>query len=194
MSRATNHASTSEVDDDDVRVFKSTLLARRFPGLKDMSSKDIKILIMEDRKATGRKLEAPHKTYPKSDFTPPSPKRELATTSLTPIFTPINPYEAKRTIKRPDTECFAGIGTPYDADHTDFAADKQSDEAKRNRGIPFMPTCSSQAKTSIRVDYYLNSQDAMSKAKELSTTRERGRYHMSQYSELYESRRGKTLL
>jgi hypothetical protein len=81
--------------------FKTTLLARRFPGLKNLSEKEIVELIVADRKAAGRKLEATVKSYPKTDFQAPTPKKDSWPNSTQPVFTYINPSQAREDIKRP---------------------------------------------------------------------------------------------
>lgn len=50
-----------------------------------------------------------------------------------------------------------------------------------------------QAKSSILVDYYLNSPDEQSKKAELEATRLRSQHAKSSYQEAYSSRRGKVL-
>jgi hypothetical protein len=84
--------------------FKTTLLSRRFPGLKSLPDADIKEMILADRKAQGRKMQAPERTHPKTDFQPaPAPVQEAAK-----VFIPVNPAQAKEQAKRPDSEVGRG--------------------------------------------------------------------------------------
>lgn len=180
-----NHSlSQEEVTDEDIRVFKTTLLARRFPGLKGLSDKAIKDLIRADRKAALRTL--PSRTHPKTQFEPLT----RIDPGQTNIFYPVNPSQAKETAKRPDSECFIGIATPYDAHHADFVEDKTSDEARRINKAAFCPTSTSQARDAIRVDYYLNSVDTQTKQAELAETRQRGTEQIQQYLATQTSHRG----
>lgn len=75
--------------------FKRGLMARRFPGLKQMSEADIKALIVAERRARGgRKTVIDKKVYPKTDFVPASPKRD-AYIPEPAAFLPVNPSQAK---------------------------------------------------------------------------------------------------
>lgn len=78
-------------------------MARRFPGLQAMPDSEIIKLIRAERRATGRKLVADTKTRPKTQFTPPPPKRELQTQQPLP-FVPVSAPQAKEMTARPNTE------------------------------------------------------------------------------------------
>ena len=93
--------------------FKTTLLARRFPGLRDLPDRDIRDLILADRRAAGRRLMAPVKSHPKTHFKPLPPKREQWPAATQAPFTYINPMQAKSDIRRPDSEVImACMGCP----------------------------------------------------------------------------------
>ncbi|KAJ9528039.1 hypothetical protein QJQ45_005692 [Haematococcus lacustris] len=186
------------ITDEDIRLFKTSIMARRFPGLRNLSDEDIRALISADRHARGRKLVDPrsHRTFPKTQFQAAPPKRDTAMPSLTaaPVFVYINPAEAKQHIMRPHTES---------RDH--FLADKHLDESKRD-DVPFVPNCPSQvtagpgssrpyiAKDATFRDFYLNSTDAETKASIREETRHRAQENCHAYSELQRSRRGQTLV
>lgn len=91
--------------------FKTTLLARRFPGLRDLKDEDIRNLITADSKAAGRALTDPrsNKTRPNTDYFIPAPKRDTIEPSTQAPFSPINPYMAKdeitRTAEEVSTDC-----------------------------------------------------------------------------------------
>eukprot|EP00197_Chlamydomonas_leiostraca_P015011 CAMPEP_0202883098 /NCGR_PEP_ID=MMETSP1391-20130828/38954_1 /ASSEMBLY_ACC=CAM_ASM_000867 /TAXON_ID=1034604 /ORGANISM="Chlamydomonas leiostraca, Strain SAG 11-49" /LENGTH=159 /DNA_ID=CAMNT_0049566063 /DNA_START=59 /DNA_END=538 /DNA_ORIENTATION=- len=159
-----------------------------------MADEHIKQLILADRKATGRRQEDPRaaRTSPKTEFNPPPPKRDMQPLTTQPPFSPINPTQAKDSVRRPWAECALGMGNPYDGDTQAFRVDKHSDDAK-NRA-PFIPTCTAEAKTTIAVDYYLYSPDAETKAGERDTIRARGAAHKEALRELGTTRRGKTLV
>ncbi|GLI64091.1 hypothetical protein VaNZ11_007263 [Volvox africanus] len=157
---STSTSGRSDADDmdyitpDDVALFRRTLLARRFPGVQKMSEGDLIALIRAERKATGRKLALQPKTHPKTTFAPPPPKREQPSPRVTP-FIPSNPFEAKTQSARSNTERFIGVNTPYESHRTDFNEGRTTDEARRV--APFVPTCSSQAKNTLQIKYFLNS-------------------------------------
>ena len=93
-SRSAGEASTSE----QVRLFKSSLLGRRFPGMRELPDEQIAAILKHDTKASKRALEV--KTHPKSDFAPATlPPAEPAR-----IFYPVNPTQARDTAKRQDSE------------------------------------------------------------------------------------------
>ncbi|KXZ44307.1 hypothetical protein GPECTOR_69g400 [Gonium pectorale] len=50
---------------------------------------------------------------------------------------------------------FIGVDTPYEAHREDFNTGRLADESRRVS--PFVPTCSSQAKETVAIKYYLNS-------------------------------------
>ena len=91
--------------------FKRTLLARRFPGLRALSDADIKSLIAADRKASGRKLEAEQKLYPKTQFLPPAPKREQPSDAPAP-FVPVSRTQAKDDISLQPSDVSLRQGLP----------------------------------------------------------------------------------
>ena len=45
-----------------------------------------------------------NKTYPKTEFTAPPPSRTLQQPATRSPFSPINPEQAKESVKRPDSE------------------------------------------------------------------------------------------
>lgn len=93
-SRSAGETSTSE----HVRLFKSSLLGRRFPGMRELPDEQIAAILKHDTKASKRALEV--KTHPKSDFAPATlPPAEPAR-----IFYPVNPTQARDTAKRQDSE------------------------------------------------------------------------------------------
>ncbi|KAL6763862.1 hypothetical protein V8C86DRAFT_2483425 [Haematococcus lacustris] len=185
------------ITDEDIRLFKTSIMARRFPGLRNLSDEDIRALISADRHARGRKLVDPrsHRTFPKTQFQAAPPKRDTAMPSLTtaPVFVYINPAEAKQHIMRPHTEAHLGLGNPYSLSRDHYLADKHLDESKRD-DVPFVPNCPSQAKDATFRDFYLNSTDAETKAGIREETRHRAQENCHAYSELQRSRRGQTLV
>jgi hypothetical protein len=98
--------------------FKTTLIARRFPGIRDMPQNEIKQLIAVDQNAARRVNQDPrlHRTHPKTNFEAnlPPPKRSTLSRSQSPEkapFSPINPESAKKTIARPHTEVESDVET-----------------------------------------------------------------------------------
>lgn len=178
--------SAADVTDEDIKLFRRTLIARRFPQLRELSDKEVVELILADRKATGRRLEAPRKTYPKTEYE----SLVLDKTTKPPIpFVPVNAVEAKETIKRKPAEAFIAIHSPYDANHQDFVEDKTNDESKRHPMAPFYPTCPPEAKSTIQVKYYLNSATEEGQQAEKDALRTRTFENMSNYLENYSTMR-----
>lgn len=83
--------------------FKTTLVARRFPGLRGLMDEDVRNLILADRKKSGIKLLSPQKTHPKRDFAAAPPARDVPGSGSIP-FVPINQAQAKENVRRPDIE------------------------------------------------------------------------------------------
>ncbi|PNW86587.1 hypothetical protein CHLRE_02g092800v5 [Chlamydomonas reinhardtii] len=154
MASTSGRDNLDDITSEDIALFRRSLLARRFPGLKDMSEGDLIALIRAERKATGRKLVAEPRSSPKTNFTPPPPKREQATQKIPP-FVPANPHEAKEQAARAGTERFINVNTPYEAHREEFNTARTTDESKRV--APFVPSCATQARENIAVKYYLNS-------------------------------------
>eukprot|EP00955_Chlamydomonas_euryale_P036236 350384-Chlamydomonas_euryale.AAC.7 len=68
-----------------------------------MPDEDIRQIILVDRKATGRKLEAGVKTYPKTQPGPPAGRPEPGL-----IFKPVSPFSAKDMVGRTTDEVRVG--------------------------------------------------------------------------------------
>jgi len=183
-----------DISQDEIDAFKSSVLARRFPGLKSMSEDDLKRVIYNEKKKAGQTYEKPKKTYPKTNYEIPEvPKRNLVSIQPAP-FVPISPSSAKTEVMRAPQDSFIGVGTPYDSDKVDLLEDRANDESKRATSNSFVPSSASKAKDAIRADYYLYSADEKTKQAELNATRMRSTTNTALYNELYNSRRGKTLI
>ncbi|GLC34584.1 hypothetical protein PLESTB_001245500 [Pleodorina starrii] len=157
MSSTSGRSDVEDLDyitPEDIAIFRRTLLARRFPGLQKLSEAELIALIRAERRATGRKLVLEAKTHPKTTFTPPPPKREQPAPHITP-FVPANPFEAKTQSARANTERFIGVNTPYEAHRADFNEGRTTDESRSV--APFVPSCSSRAKDTLQIKYFLNS-------------------------------------
>mmetsp|Transcript_691 Transcript_691/g.1656 ORF Transcript_691/g.1656 Transcript_691/m.1656 type:complete len:147 (+) Transcript_691:148-588(+) len=114
-----------DIQVEDIKLFRNSLLARRFPGIKALSDKEVAALVVADQKAKGRKLQPSFKTYPKTQFEI-GEKR----TRQDPIWIPNNASEAKKDTFRSAEEAFVGMYSPYDADKEDFLEKKESDARK----------------------------------------------------------------
>jgi hypothetical protein len=85
--------------------FKTSLVARRFPGIKALSDEEIATLVLSERKSRGETRTLPQKTYPKTQFRPMSPRRDdPEATQAPPKFIPCNPSQAKATIVMPPVQ------------------------------------------------------------------------------------------
>ncbi|KAG1663543.1 hypothetical protein FOA52_003171 [Chlamydomonas sp. UWO 241] len=185
-------AGLEDVTDEDIRIWRSTLLARRFPGLKSMPTEDIKAMIVADRKAHGRKVAHENKTYPKS-HPPPAP----ATPEPGLIWSPVSAGGAKEEVARQTDELYLSKGTLYAADRMDYLADQASDMSKRGASGAWLPSNAGlQSKEATRVDCYLSpsSLGTAEKALALSEIRRRAGANMSEYSLHASTRRGQTLV
>jgi hypothetical protein len=91
-------------------------------------------------------------------------------------------------------QSFINLNTPYDAHHADYMEDTTSDWSKRCPNQPFRPSSMSEARETIKVDYYLNSKTAADKAAERSQTLSRAMEQKQQFSQMTTDRRGKMLV
>eukprot|EP00798_Chlamydomonas_sp_ICE-L_P004630 gene4630-14822_t len=173
--------TADDITDAEVRLFKTTLLARRFPGMRDMQDADVKQIILADRKATGKKLTVQQKRYPKTNYEIPPTARDSLPQGLTINFTPVNPSQAKHEVARPWSESFNTLESPYELDHAAHLRDKKSDESKRTGPSGFVPTCPSEAKKTIEVDAFLNGGDSELKKSEIDTMKQKGTKHREEY-------------
>lgn len=171
----------------DIKLFRTSIMTRRFPGLKILSDEDVAALIVADRKATGRKLEPPQKGYPKTKFVVGHQK-----TRNDPVWIPNNPGEAREAILMQPQQAFAGMFSPYDADKKDFLDMKHSD-AKKVAGPDFKPSNPSEARTMTEVNYFLYSATARSKQADRDSLRDRTALNKSAYGTVYTQRRGNCL-
>ena len=172
----------------DIKVFRTSILARRFPGLKNLTDEDVAALIVADRAATGRKIEAPVKHYPKTVHVKGEKKLRND-----PIWVPNNAVEAKDSILMPPEEAFVGMYSPYEADREDFLEKKHSDERKQLQGA-FVPSSWSQAKDTVEVNYFINSATADVKMAEKIERMARTNANLIDYRDVYTQRQGKRVV
>jgi len=172
----------------DIKVFRTSILARRFPGLKNLTDEDVAALVVADRAATGRKLEAPVKLKPKT--IPAKGEKKLRND---PIWVPNNAAEAKGSILMPPEQAFVGMYSPYEGDREDFLEKKHSDEAKHLGGT-FVPSSQSQAKDTIEANYFLNSATADVKMAEKMERMARTNANFADYQAVYTERQGKRMV
>ena len=183
------HAGLEGVTAADIKQFRTSIMARRFPGLKHMSDEDVAALVVADRAATGRRLDPPMKTYPKTQYVNGEKK-----TREDPIWMPNSATEAKDSIVMPPEQAFVGMYSPYNAAHEDFLEKKAEDTAKILAGVGFVPSNWSEARNTTEVDYFLYSATANVKMAEKTATRERMSTNMSNYNQVGSNRRGQRLV
>lgn len=148
----------SSVSLAEIRAFRTSMAARRFPALREMLDQDIAILVLQDRKtnktrplgtAAGLKASEPPANYmnPSGD----SQFRALSPKKTRPPFTPCNPSQAKDDIHRKGEEPFAGSLAAFEKCQTRESGVKDK--------APFVPNSAAEAKSKIQINYYLNSPD-----------------------------------
>ena len=173
----------------DIKLFRTSLMGRRFPGLKHMSDEDVAALVVADRAATGRRLEPTTKTYPKTQFVAGGKK-----TRADPVWTPSSAVEAKESIVMPPEQAFAGMYSPYNAAREDFLEKKHLDTKKILAGREFIPSNWSEARKTTEVDYFIYSATAGVKEAEKKATRDRMSLSLSNYQQVESTRRGQKLV
>ena len=162
-SASSSRAGAVEVSAEAITQFRTSLLARRFPGLQGMSDAEVADIIAQ---------QGPGSTA--FDASPRRPKgggggggggagagsrgrggalraqgqaRGQKRGGRAP-FSPCNPERAREEISRHSCMLFSGIPVPYEADKEAFLAGKNLDERKR-LAQAFAPNSASQAADSI---------------------------------------------
>lgn len=157
---AAAHERPEAVSEADVKLWRSSILVRRLPGLAKLSDEQVRDIILADRKGTeDRKRRALVKTYPKTEVPlveKPDWKDHAVVSKQ--VFTPTNPHEARTGVMRPDDESFClSLESPYEKNHAEVMAEITSDLDKRCSDKPFFPPGTSLTiKEAIAVHYHLN--------------------------------------
>lgn len=181
-------AATGEISAEEINAFRTSITARRFPGLRNLSDEDVAVMLLGHLKAGGAKAEVRQKNFPKSQ----QQKGEKKSRS-DPVWWPNNAQEAKDSIVLEPEKAFAGMFSPYDADRQDFLEKKHADTAKLVTPAPFVPTNWSEARKTTEVDYFINSATAAEKEMHKRGLRERANFNTSEFQRVYTTRRGKKL-
>eukprot|EP00238_Polyblepharides_amylifera_P006527 CAMPEP_0196587780 /NCGR_PEP_ID=MMETSP1081-20130531/58570_1 /TAXON_ID=36882 /ORGANISM="Pyramimonas amylifera, Strain CCMP720" /LENGTH=220 /DNA_ID=CAMNT_0041910061 /DNA_START=126 /DNA_END=788 /DNA_ORIENTATION=+ len=160
----------------EIRAFRTSISARRFPALREMRDEDIAALVIANKKINQKRLLGtkaglaevhPGKSKPLDDFqrfhvgssmAEPPPMNASKSRETRPAFSPCNPSQAKEDIYRQGAEPFVGCTEPFERHYT------REDMAKETK--PFVPNAPSQAKKTISIDYFLNSPDEETLAEE----------------------------
>mmetsp|Transcript_5111 Transcript_5111/g.12860 ORF Transcript_5111/g.12860 Transcript_5111/m.12860 type:complete len:209 (+) Transcript_5111:85-711(+) len=153
-------APPPHVTADDIRAFRTSIAARRFPHLRKLRDEEVEALLISSLQAGGQMPILERRTHPKSQ---PTMRSKL--TLDAPVWCPSNAAEAKATITiTADPEkAFVGMFSPYDADRQEFLQKKHADTSKIVCSAPFIPSNNSEAKKSTEVDYFIYSATAAEK-------------------------------
>lgn len=143
-----------DVQASDIRAFRTSMSARRFPALRDLSDENVARLVSE-RDSPSKKVKEPPPEVTR--IFQGRPTMTAKKNPKLPPFRPCNPSQAKSAISRQGDEMFVGAASRYDDDKDAFLTRKGLDEAKRLGPVPFAPNSATQAKTQIAVGYFLNS-------------------------------------
>ena len=150
-----SHMIPDDITEEDIRLFRTSLLARRMPALKNMSDTEVKTICAADAKGVmSRREKSLQKSWPKTNYA----KGTKTTIIDDGTFRPCSPSKAKSEAARPDDERFClNLGTPYSSEHSQFVADQTLDLSKRCSGSDWIPSGgNSQAKETIRTKSTLN--------------------------------------
>ncbi|XRB00196.1 hypothetical protein NFJ02_08g138950 [Pycnococcus provasolii] len=164
-----------EVTAREIRAFRTSQAARRFPALRTMSDEDVAALIVADRAskaARGVRQKVTPRPVVEAPYRPslrPPVQNEGGVAEKRPNFSPVNPHAARRTVERKGPDSFAICEAPYDEAKEEYLNSLFNDQ--RNRiGLGFTYNNPSEAKSTIAVNYYLNSPDAETLAMEKEET------------------------
>lgn len=173
LPKESGHYGGTSVSQAEVNAFRTSISARRFPALREMRDEDIAALVIANKKVHNKRLlgtkpalaevvrtghdpmqdyhVASSAAYPKG----PHEHHNLETHGGSrPAFSPCNPSMAKDDILRKGEDPYLGSTIPYEKHMTREQLRREDIDAK-----PFVPNSASQAKTSISINYYLNSPD-----------------------------------
>lgn len=159
----------------EIRAFRASIPARRFPMLKSMSDAQVAAILRKDKMARMEKAKPwdtttqstplddflrkseSSRTQPGETLSSTKSKQTKASPSRPSVpFSPCNSRAARDTIARLDTERFLTVGTQYDEAIKQYLAMKNFDESKR-LAAPFKPNSASQAKHMTAIKYFMNS-------------------------------------
>lgn len=144
-----------EITNDDIRLFRSSLLARRMPGLKNLPDEEVKgIISSDDAGIKARRAQAMKKTWPKTNYARGT-KPQIVNDG---VFSPVSPSKAKAESARRDDERYClNLNTPYAGEHSQFVADQTLDLSKRCSESDWIPAGgNSEAKEAIMTKSNLN--------------------------------------
>jgi len=160
----------------EIRSFRTSMSARRFPALRDLKDEDIASLVLAERKARNARLyggkygldnlgkSGPLEDFRRAHLTRDHQPREHQTATKggdglgaglapkKPPFSPVNPTEAKQEIYRKGDAPYNTLNTPYDAERFRYIPDDAL--------LPFVPNSASESKKTVAINYYMNSPDA----------------------------------
>mmetsp|Transcript_64201 Transcript_64201/g.203081 ORF Transcript_64201/g.203081 Transcript_64201/m.203081 type:complete len:274 (-) Transcript_64201:173-994(-) len=187
----------------EIKQFRTSISARRFPALRELEDDDIAALILADKVAKrDRPWSKQGRARPRNPSHPLEPKveaakaAEVASRPQTGLrymseantlgrmpFSPCNPTRAKNDIFLGQDAPYALCQTEYEGARNFFIDDKQRSlrygQSLNRSG--FLPAAPSQAKDQIRVKYFLNSADAETLEREKSDTLSRSLRNKSSF-------------
>lgn len=144
-----------EITDQDIKLFRRSLLARRMPGLKNLSDEEVKgILAADEAGVIARRAAVLEKSWPKTKFQ----RGQRPQIVDDGVFRPVSPSVAKSETARPtDERHYLNLGTPYESEHSAFVADQNQDRSLRCSDSDWVPSGgNSRAKDTIKTKSNLN--------------------------------------
>jgi len=172
-------------------LVRSSLTSRRFPALRTLTNEDVEVFVMpEEKKKKGGPSTDSHLLDPEvvkpsavgslganraggSKAAPAPPMKER------PPFRPNNPSEARETISLWRTG-YVELHSPYDLAHR---LSRQEVQVAKEMAInpTFIPNAFSQARDSVKVNYFLTSPDAETIEAERRYIKEKASKNMQEY-------------
>jgi len=175
-------------------LVKSSLTSRRFPALRTLTGEDVEVFVMpeESQKKKGGGTGDSHLFDP--NVVKPSAVGSLGSTrgggagskkaparpmKERPPFRPNNPSEARETISLWQTG-YVELHSPYDLAHR---LSRQEVKVAKEMSInpTFIPNAYSQARDSVKVNYFLTSPDAETIEAERRYIKEKAAKNMQEY-------------
>ncbi len=180
------------------RVFSTSLTSRRFPALRQLTSDDVEVMVIQQQTGTAKSKAPAAESAASGLFDPntvkPSAARSLETGKTAgaardsaggkrrqemPPFRPNNPSEAREKVSE-WRHGYVGLHSPYDMAHRIQLLEREENQ-RRVIGDKYDPNSWSKARESIKVNYYLNSPDAETLEAERRYIKDKAARNMVEY-------------
>jgi hypothetical protein len=179
------------------RVFSSSLTSRRFPALRQLTSEDVEVMVIQQKTGTAKSKGGEATGLFDTNTVKPSAARSLETgkplsarggagkprdEKPKPPFRPSNYMEAREEISlgKERERGYVGIHSPYDMAHRIQLLEREENQ-KRIIGPKYDPPSGPKAREVLKINYYLNSPDSETLEAERRYIKDKAARNMVEY-------------